>query len=112
MDLTRYYSDRLVPSRLSKPPILKSLWHMDWIHGRKCVATGSSSVDAHHVLRRSQGTNDYTCIPLNHQVHMALHSEGSKAEGQYGFDEKEALIATLAERVWELETALRNKGWS
>lgn len=111
MRLERYFSSTLVPfGQLSKAPSLLSRAHLEWIRDRKCVATGTrTAIDAHHVLKKSQGKNDYATIPLNHKIHMEGHSRGwEQVEYEYGFDVKDALIATLVERVWLLEEALKH----
>lgn len=99
MNLRRYWSPRLMArGALSKEPILRSERHLEWVRSRPCVSTGRWGVDAHHVLRRSHGVNDYTAIALTHEEHMRLHTEG-----EIGICEMTALIATLIERVIELE---------
>lgn len=106
--LGKYYSDNLMPWARSKTPVLISQAHMDWVRRRVCVYRRSPGVDAHHVQFRSHGQNDYTAIPLSHDVHMDGHSRGfDKIEAACGIDLKDALIATLVERVYELECELK-----
>lgn len=108
MMLHRYYSERLMPFPHGKPPVLRSESHLKWVRARSCVATGMGRCDAHHVLRRSQGVNDYAAIPLSHEAHMELHTRGEMwIERKYGIDLTEALIATLVERISGLEEELR-----
>lgn len=67
-----------------------------------------SDIDAHHVLRRSQGENDYLTVPLRHDIHMRGHTEGfDQVEGEFAIDIKDAMIACLVERMQELEEELK-----
>ena len=114
MNIDRYFSPKLKPfGNLSKPVVLKSRKHIQWIKDRKCAASGQiGQVDAHHVQLRSKGLNDYLTIPLRHDIHMQGHQEGFDViEGLHGFDIKDALIAALCERVWELENGLDKNGF-
>lgn len=91
-----------------KTPMIESKKHMEWIKHRACVATGlmnPESVDVHHVQFRSHGRNDYTAVPLRHDIHIGeLHGKSTEfVEDRYSFDIKDALIATLIERIYELE---------
>lgn len=113
MNLNRYYVSKILKpfGRLSKPPELLSRRYLDWIRSRPCVATGFiCGVDAHHVLKKSQGKNDFAAIPLRHDVHIEGHTSGwESVEEKYSFDVKDALIATLIERVWTLEEELHGR---
>lgn len=106
--LERYYTRLLMPfGKASKSPVLTSKRHMAWLHERPCIATGAAQVDAHHVQFRSHGQNDYTAVPLTHELHMRGHSMGfDQVEIPYSIDLKDALIATLIERVYDLECEL------
>lgn len=55
---------------------MKSSKYLDFIREQPCVVSGVNGVDAHHVLRKSQSSNDYLCVPLDHALHMELHSTG------------------------------------
>ncbi len=105
MELDRYFSPKLTPfGRLSKPVRLDSKKHLEWIRSQPCIVTGIYGVDAHHVIRKSQGLNDYTTVPLRHSKHMDLHNTGIyEFEAQHGIDFKDAIIAKLVERIRELE---------
>jgi hypothetical protein len=106
--LERYYSQDLMPwGSMSKIPVLSSPAHIDWIKRRACVISKQYGADAHHVQFRSHGLNDYTAIPLRHDLHMRGHQAGfDKLEDEHGVSMKDALIATLVERVAFLEIAL------
>lgn len=104
MNIGRYYSDGFL-TKLGFKPKLRSRAHLEFIKRMPCICTGAYPVDAHHVQRKAQGINDYACIPLSHEVHLGeLHQKGVKfVEDKYGVDLKDALIAKLIERIWELE---------
>lgn len=71
--------------------------YIAWIKSLKCCVTGQSGVDAHHVIRKSQGGSDRTCVPLTHKMHMELHSIGVDTfENKYGVD-LDALWKKLSE---------------
>ena len=111
MNLDRYYGPALRPSPLSKPVKLISEDHLRWIRQQPCVATGREhyQVDAHHHQKKSQIRNDYTAIPLLHEIHIGeLHGKSDMfVEDKYRIDLKDALIAKLVERCWLLETELK-----
>ncbi len=106
MNLDRYYGPELRPSPLSKPVKLISEAHLDWVREQPCVVTGRYGVDAHHHQKKSQIRNDFTAIPLVHEIHVPeLHSIGEQfVEDKYAVDLKDCLIAKLVERCWLLET--------
>lgn len=103
MNVNRYFSTEF-KLKVGRGGI-KAKRHLDWVRGKACVASGFDiGCDAHHVLRKSQGLNDYAVVPLKHEIHMDVHSKGAHfVELKYGIRMKDALIATLIERIWELE---------
>ena len=84
---------------------------MKWIKEQPCIATGlqGPAVDAHHVVFKSYGRNDYSCVPLMHQIHLGELHGGSteEVEKKYNFDMKDALISKLMQRIFELENNIR-----
>ena len=110
MNIQRYLGPRLRQfGDLSKPVTLKSLAYLDFIRTQPCIATGSTEgIDAHHVLRKSQGQIDYLTVPLRHDIHIGeLHGKGERfVENKYGVVIEEAMIAKMVERIWELELQL------
>ena len=103
MNLDRYYGPTLKPfGALSKPVRLESKDHLAWIKEQPCVATGIIGVDAHHHQKKSQIKNDYTAIPLLHEIHLGeLHGVSDEfVEEKYAIDLKECLIAKLIERCY------------
>ena len=105
MNIDRYSGHRLDPfGSLSKSRSMPNKQHIEWIKNRRCIVTKKVGPDAHHVLRKSQGLNDYATLPLSHESHMELHSMGVQSfENKHGIDMKDALIATLIDRIVELE---------
>lgn len=104
--LNQYYHSLKSGLMIPKQIKLRNEKHLKWIRKRPCIVTGQEGVDAHHIQRKSQGLNDYTAVPLNHELHVGkLHSElgWEKFEQEYNIDFKDALIATLIERIVELE---------
>lgn len=53
-----------------------------WVHGWTCCVPGCATswpVHAHHVIRRSQGGSDRSCVPLCHKHHVSeqgVHTMG------------------------------------
>lgn len=115
MHLDRYWSAVIRHAWGRRSPDMISAKHLAWVRQRPCLVSmllgGDSAfthVDAHHVVPRSRGTNDYTAIPLRHPLHMEGHQIGwASFEKKHAVDIKDALIATLIERVWELERGIR-----
>lgn len=112
MNIERYYNSELKPFALSKPVKIIDNKHLDWIRDRPCVVTKSTGRnDAHHVQYKSDIQNDLLSVPLRHDIHMRGHSEGwAKVESEFGVDIKDALIATLVERILFLEAQNGRKG--
>lgn len=120
MNLRRYYSPEMIDERGRLRP-LQSKSHLAWVAEKSCIVSRSdgkiyygndfTKVDCHHVELRSRSggnTNDYTCVPMLHKLHGEYHRTGHDTfENKYAFDMKDALIATLIERVVELEGMLR-----
>jgi hypothetical protein len=101
----RYLSQEIVPMWTRFVPLkLKSKKHIEFIRDLPCIITGKPNPDPHHVLRKSQGLNDYLTVPLCHELHHELHNIGVKSFSEkYNIDFKDALIAKLVERIYELE---------
>lgn len=106
MNIDRYYSERLKPyGKLSKPVKILNPNHLAFIRNQPCLITGMPmGNDAHHLQKKSQIRNDFTAVPLRHDVHMEFHSiEWTNFEAKYAIDLKDALIAQLIERIMVLE---------
>ena len=106
MLLDRYYLRSLQNPfpKLLKPQKRISKDHLAWVRRRLCVVSGFGDPVAHHVLRKSQTENDYATIALTPAIHGELHQMGVDSfERMYAVDSKDALIATLIDRVQELE---------
>ncbi len=104
MNIERYFSSKLRPfGSNSKPVKLRNEKHLKWVRNQECIVTGTSGkglVAAHHVQRKSHIVNDYAAVPLSHLEHGELHSDSvEEYEQNQGIDFKDALIATLIERI-------------
>ena len=108
MHIERYYSPEIMPfGRNSKPPSFTSEKHLKWIRRLPCVVSGVSgdTIEAHHVHRKAQGTNDYLTVPLDSMLHAQLHAQGVEYfQGHHLVDFKDALLAKLVERIILLES--------
>lgn len=70
--------------------------YMAWIHGWPCCVPGCSRwpVEAHHLVPRSRGGSDRTCLPLCDPHHDAFHDQlGSMeaADKEWGSDLERAV---------------------
>jgi hypothetical protein len=96
-----YFSGNLMPfGRNSKKPVMLSEAYLKWIRTQPCIITGVEACDAHHVIFKSQAENDYSAVPLRHDLHMKLHSHKQGVEGfeeEYGICFKTAVAAKLME---------------
>lgn len=98
-ELNKYFSQDLLPfGKLSKSPVFESERYLQWVRSRPCIITKQYGVDAHHTLRKSQGKNDLSAVPLRHDLHMEFHaSDPVEFEEKYGICFKTAVISTLME---------------
>lgn len=54
---------------------------LKWLMARKewrCIFTGSSEPDPHHITTRGAGGSDYQVVPISHLLHAQLHQEGAR----------------------------------
>lgn len=110
MNIERYFDQKLLRvGGITKSHKIESKSYLDWIRAKPCIITGTIGCDAHHVQRKSHGTNDFLAIPLSHAVHVDLHNVGFFGfESKHGVDLKDAVIAKLVERVEFLEERLKS----
>jgi len=116
MNLDRYYGPRMRQDQRVQGNLIdmSSQWHTNWLAEQPCIINNTSKkllygtftkIDVHHQERRRGGRkNDFTGLPMTHDMHMEYHSIGHDSfERKYAVDMRDALIATLIERVHFLE---------
>lgn len=67
---------------LPKSPPLRDAAHLARVRQMRCLVTGATECDAHHILmswqRKGVTPPDDWVVPLRHDQHMRLHSIGEK----------------------------------
>ena len=87
-----------------RPASFSSEKHKEWVRNRMCPIFGGQKKEPHHLQLKAQGLNDYTCVSLTTKQHKFWHDFGNEDfEKEYGVVMRDVLIATLIERIIELE---------
>lgn len=70
--------------------------HLRRVREMSCAICHSPESDPDHLQLKSQGRNDYSCIPLCRKHHRERHDLGNQQfQEKYRIDLQSALIATL-----------------
>lgn len=72
--------------------------YLAYVRTFPCVSCGKDGAEAHHAGRKYMGLkpSDYTAIPLCHDCHMELHSEGHATfYDAYGINLYEVIASLL-----------------
>lgn len=105
MNISRYFGPDILPlGKMSKIPKIESKDYREWVKGLPCLVSGEFGVDPHHLQRKAQGINDYTCVPLTRLKHSEYHHIGHLSfQKKYEIDLRDSLIETLTKALLNLD---------